>query len=516
MSHFTVLVAVPGYKVKSKDDVVSVAKEMLAPYQENNMGDCPEEYLKFFDVEEEHKQSYETDMESMVVLADGTRYSAYDIRFRSKDMNMLGNYEYPVDSKKEEVPVKELYSFDEYITNYCGYKKDKKTGRYGYYENGAKYLVDICASLYEEEKVLFGLQHESGDKEFLRNRAPQKWENLQRPILCMQEVFSKKEQNKDKRTASKVALESEIRAFLERLSIPDTETKRVLCDLWQAGEERQSLENNQVIGSRSLSQNRQGTRITLQQLQLTVGNGSRQYRFVTCGDKISHKAHFKEINLIGGAKWDWYQIGGRWTGFFPIKKNVLLGENAFVGSPGVLTPASKDQFRADVCQVKDLDRELIATEMHEAADNFWNKYQHLLETGNELGDDIFYGARFTAMKIGLAKVVNSESELTEEDKENKTYSWKDKFKVDDDRKDHFDVFRVLTKEKFLADYLEYFYPISTYALLTEKGWTEPGEMGWFGASSATPDSRMEFKSEFIKFMNDVPEDMWLVLVDCHI
>ena len=47
MSHFTVAVI-----TESLDKV----DELLAPYQENNMGNCPKEYLEFYDIEEEYRK----------------------------------------------------------------------------------------------------------------------------------------------------------------------------------------------------------------------------------------------------------------------------------------------------------------------------------------------------------------------------------------------------------------------------------------------------------------------------
>ena len=59
MSHFTVAVFIDG-----KEDfeyLESRLGEMLAPYQENNMGNCPEEYLEFHSSYKEHKEEYEHD-----------------------------------------------------------------------------------------------------------------------------------------------------------------------------------------------------------------------------------------------------------------------------------------------------------------------------------------------------------------------------------------------------------------------------------------------------------------------
>jgi len=118
MSHYTVLVV--GENIE----------EQLAPFQENNMGDCPNEYLEFNDVEEEYNESYKTDTAHCYVEPDGKPHCKYDSRFKE-----TGEYICPDGWTEEEVPVKELYSFEEYIEDYCGYTKDEETGKYGYWEN---------------------------------------------------------------------------------------------------------------------------------------------------------------------------------------------------------------------------------------------------------------------------------------------------------------------------------------------------------------------------------------------
>lgn len=86
MSHFTVAVLV-DQKYKKLD-------ELLAPYQENNMGDCPKEFLEFIEFTEEMKE-----------------YEEY----------------------KEEYE-----TLEEFMKNYHGIEKDKETGKYGYWENPNK------------------------------------------------------------------------------------------------------------------------------------------------------------------------------------------------------------------------------------------------------------------------------------------------------------------------------------------------------------------------------------------
>ena len=52
MSHFSVLI------VHDKDAELA---ELMAPYQENNMGDCPREFMEFNDVEDEYRKEYAED-----------------------------------------------------------------------------------------------------------------------------------------------------------------------------------------------------------------------------------------------------------------------------------------------------------------------------------------------------------------------------------------------------------------------------------------------------------------------
>ena len=67
-------------------------------------------------------------------------------------------------------------------------------------------------------------------------------------------------------------------------------------------------------------------------------------------------------------------------------------------------------------------------------------------------------------------------------------------------------------------YIRYMTEFNTYAVLTPDGeWYEPGKMGWWGISYATPEEERQFsekyKEQFIKTAN--PE--WeLTIVDCHI
>lgn len=60
MSHFTVMVVVPPELLQKNGDTINEAVgQLMAPYQENNMGDCPEKFMEFNDVEDESRKEWQ-------------------------------------------------------------------------------------------------------------------------------------------------------------------------------------------------------------------------------------------------------------------------------------------------------------------------------------------------------------------------------------------------------------------------------------------------------------------------
>ena len=68
MSHFSVAVFQDGSRT---------VEELLAPYQENNMGDCPGQYLRFVSATESSREEYETGEGERVCLEDGRDHSSF-------------------------------------------------------------------------------------------------------------------------------------------------------------------------------------------------------------------------------------------------------------------------------------------------------------------------------------------------------------------------------------------------------------------------------------------------------
>ena len=134
MSHFTVGVIVN--KLLEKE----VAK-VLAPYQENNMDNCPKKYLKFNPIVEEYMEKYYTKSMTRIKLKNGNLVKESDDMFK-KVIQEEGKpfttttYEIPEELERVEIPFNVYYkTFEEYMYDYCGYERDKEIGTYGYWEN---------------------------------------------------------------------------------------------------------------------------------------------------------------------------------------------------------------------------------------------------------------------------------------------------------------------------------------------------------------------------------------------
>jgi hypothetical protein len=127
MSHFVVVII--------GDDV----EGQLKPYQENNMGDCPKEYMEFNDREDEMLKDYQTGSTEKVRTPEGELLWSWDERFRVKGQmgTGTGTHKVPDDCEKVELAYTELYpTFEDYASDYEGYKKrDEEMGRFGYWEN---------------------------------------------------------------------------------------------------------------------------------------------------------------------------------------------------------------------------------------------------------------------------------------------------------------------------------------------------------------------------------------------
>ena len=149
------------------------------------------------------------------------------------------------------------------------------------------------------------------------------------------------------------------------------------------------------------------------------------------------------------AKWDWWEIGGRWKGFLN----------------------TKDGKQVNYAQIKDINFSSPPTQ--EQISNRKRIWEIAVE-GAEMSEDEFYGIIYSK-----------------------------EYYVD----------RWGTKEK----YVEELGKLIPWAYISpDREWNDIGNMGWWGFSDETKESRENFIKKWEKAISEIPEDYYAVVVDCHI
>lgn len=176
------------------------------------------------------------------------------------------------------------------------------------------------------------------------------------------------------------------------------------------------------------------------------------------------------------SKWDWYSLGGRWCGSMKLKENC---EGIKESEPSLMSlmmegpSAFGENNRTDFAQFKDVDLEYPE------------------------GDDAEKLARFWEINVeGSPKTLEEEQDSFYE-------AW---YKPEYYLEEYGD------KETYIYDQTHF----RTYAVLYKGEWFEPGEMGWFGCSSADSNGYKEYREVFKKIISELKPDDYLAVVDCHI
>lgn len=189
------------------------------------------------------------------------------------------------------------------------------------------------------------------------------------------------------------------------------------------------------------------------------------------------------------AKWDWHQLGGRWTGFFKLK-SPGFGKT---GTPGIMTERPKKGY-ADQALKRDIDFEGMFKE----------------EVKRQM--DLYY--KFHAAINGRPFPIWDEvrEKYADIDEARKAYHSNPAVKAVAAAGFHFDYDNYLKSEEDFRKSAEGD-AVSTFAVLKDGKWYEKGSMGWWGIVS---DKKDNWSEEFRKLLDSIPDDTLLSVYDCHI
>lgn len=211
---------------------------------------------------------------------------------------------------------------------------------------------------------------------------------------------------------------------------------------------------------------------TAEEIQEKYENVKANYESFDAFMKDWYGAHLDEDTQQWGftcnpnAKWDWYEIGGRWYGMLKLKP----GASGQKGNPS-WTVKEANEEHCDQALVRDIDFTPDPKE-YNAAQRFWE----VVVEGAPLREGEAEGNFFTL--------------------------WKPEYYVE--------------KYGTKAEYAQHCASFSTYAFITAEGeWLSQGEMGFFGCGTDTRDSRRLLQEQLERYISEHP-DMYLTIVDCHI
>lgn len=278
-----------------------------------------------------------------------------------------------------------------------------------------------------------------------------------------------------------------------------------------------------------------------------------QYMDEYCGEKPDEKTGRYGYWQNPNKKWDWWTIGGRWTGklligydpvndIFNYEKcwicggsgtrpdgnysdsdtfartptaagHRVIGEgcNACGGTGWALKFPTKFDNVGNHLRISELNWDAIREETKKKIDKFWEEWQALCD-GKEF--DHFDGPRDTALDLGLIECKNVE-ELT--GGEWKVLYWDKPGTPEGKKRNRCDVLKLTTKEWVEQNYAEMFSPISSWARLdAENCWQERGKMGWWANADDTPESNKKHANGLTDWIKSGDQQDWLVVVDAHI
>jgi hypothetical protein len=179
-----------------------------------------------------------------------------------------------------------------------------------------------------------------------------------------------------------------------------------------------------------------------------------------------HKRYGYMHNKLG-AKWDWYELGGRWSGMLPLIDCEESKEYELTSKPGWTDQAP--------VRLIDLDKLFYNKEEYLRAYRWWELVMEGEAPKNEDEKKIVKEGTFYSREYLIDRYVDAKG------------------------------------------YAKSCSTFHTYAVLNDDGWKAPGEMGWFGCSTDTPEVSRKWETEFRSlFLTGLDPDTMVSVYDLHI
>lgn len=200
-------------------------------------------------------------------------------------------------------------------------------------------------------------------------------------------------------------------------------------------------------------------------------------------------------------KWDWWVIGGRWTGYFRLREKP--SSTHATGQPGLMTEPAK-VGTADQCLKKDIDFEGMELEARVKAEETYDQFEAVTQ-GLEV-PPTWEEVRDHHEDIDKAREEYSSYPWVQTLREARLDPWGEcthnYFKIGKGGREAF--IKLAVAKAFVP-----------YAVVHESEWIAKGEMGWFGMSSDKVDQD-QWCIRVKELIDSLSDDTLLTCVDCHI
>jgi hypothetical protein len=226
------------------------------------------------------------------------------------------------------------------------------------------------------------------------------------------------------------------------------------------------------------------------ELQSTIG--THKGRCFPAGSIESVSSPLRR-RFLSGARWDWWSVGGRWTGTLKLKPEYAgYGAN---GAPGFFTETNTDPQRADIVLAGWVDWATMRQDQIDHARADWTAWQTF--PPRPMADDFSdHDAFKEAYRTWLAEVKKIDPAF-------------DAVFLEHDRLTDLNT---LTLDAYVEKYGSA--KALTFAYInTDGAWRERAKMGWF---AMTRDPNDQYDAEWWAFVESLPATTRLYLVDCHI
>lgn len=223
------------------------------------------------------------------------------------------------------------------------------------------------------------------------------------------------------------------------------------------------------------------------------------------------------------SRWDYWDVGGRWHGFFLLKSGV--GSDSTRGF---------EDGRADLARKGDIDFEMTRVQAQIRAEESFDRFEKAtagiepVERFEDLAKRHFFDAGIDPdgwqdFRTDLEDVQERRNlfnaPLNAARDEYHKHPWVVALREENllgfSSNPHEDFFVGVSdaRQKFVAEQCNSV--LTTHALLLDGEWYEQGRMGWFGMVANVKDPSL-WDREFNRKIDSLPDDVYLAVVDVHI